>query len=98
MRSLNTSHSCKFTFVLIGEHVVGTFHDHAICVTYDKLADLESKMLSEKQSDKSLEMQQFLDACDFKQLMLSPCSYHPLKDKNHVQSNARAHKSCSSTS
>ena len=48
LSSLNIAHSCKFTFVLIGEHVVDTFHVHAICVTYDKLADLESKMLSEK--------------------------------------------------
>jgi hypothetical protein len=38
---LNTAHSCKFTFVLIEEHVVDTFHVHAICVTYDKLAESE---------------------------------------------------------
>jgi hypothetical protein len=24
-KSLNTVHSCKFTFILIGEHVVNTF-------------------------------------------------------------------------
>ena len=41
LRSLNTAHSCKFTFVLIGENVVDTFHVHAICVICDKLADLE---------------------------------------------------------
>ena len=43
-------------------------------------------------------MQQLLGACDFEQLMVSPCSYHPPKDRNHVQSNARTQKSCSSTS
>jgi hypothetical protein len=37
LSSLNTSHSCKFTFVLIGEPVVDTFHVHAIYVTYDNL-------------------------------------------------------------
>jgi len=55
-------------------------------------------MLSDKPSDKSFEMQQLLGACDFEQLMVSPCSYHPPKDRNHVQSNAHTHKSCSSTS
>jgi hypothetical protein len=41
--SLNTAHRCKFTFILIGEHVVNTFSVQAICVTNDKLADLKSK-------------------------------------------------------
>jgi hypothetical protein len=43
LRSLNAAHSCKFTFVLIGEHVVDTFHVHAISVIYDKFADLTQK-------------------------------------------------------
>jgi len=98
LSSFNTAHSCKFTFVLIGEHVVDTFHVHAICVTYDKLADLESKILSAKPSDISFEMKQLLGASYFQQLMLSSCSYLPLKERNHVQSNACAHKSCSPTS
>lgn len=51
--SLNTIHSFQFTFVLIGEHVVDTFQVHAICVTYNKFADLDSKMLRDKQSEKS---------------------------------------------
>jgi len=41
LSSLNTTHSFQFTFVLIGEHVVDTFQVHAICVTYNKLADLD---------------------------------------------------------
>jgi hypothetical protein len=55
-------------------------------------------MLSEKQSGKSSEMKQLIGACDFEQLMLSPCSFHPLKGRNNVQSNAGTHKNCSSTS
>ena len=55
-------------------------------------------MLSDKPSDKSFEIKQLLGACYFEQLMLSPCSYLPLKERNHGQSNAHAHKSCSPTS
>jgi hypothetical protein len=43
LSSLNTAHIYKFTFVLVGEHVVDTFYVHVICVTYDKLVDLELK-------------------------------------------------------
>jgi len=48
LSSLNTTHSFQFTFVLIGEYVVDNFHVYAICVTYNKLADLDSKMLRDK--------------------------------------------------
>jgi hypothetical protein len=40
-RSLNTIHSCKLTFILIGEHVVHCFYVHAICIAFDKLPDLK---------------------------------------------------------
>ncbi len=60
LSSMNTTHSFQFTFVLIGEHVVDTFQVHAICVTYNKLADLDSNMLRDKQSEKSFKMHQML--------------------------------------
>jgi len=82
---------------LIGEHVVDTFQVHAICVTYNKLADLDSKMLRDKQSEKSFKMQQMLGAYGFDQFMLSACSYHPLKVRNLVQSKAYTPKSFSFT-
>ena len=97
LSSLNTTHSFQFTFVLIGEHVVDTFQVHAICVTYNKLADLDSKMLRDKQSEKSFKMQQMLGAYGFDQFILSACSHHPLKVRNLVQSKAYTPKSCSST-
>jgi hypothetical protein len=97
LSDLTTAHSCKFTFILIGDHVVNIFQVHAICVTYDMLAGLESKPLSEKHIDKFLEIQLSLDACDFKQLMLPSCAFHPWKERKHVQSMDHAHKSFSPT-
>jgi hypothetical protein len=65
-RSLNTVHSCKFTFIFIGNHVVNKFYVHAICITDDKLADLKSNMLGDNSCDLYFpnEMNQLFSACN----------------------------------
>jgi hypothetical protein len=63
-RSLNTIHSCKFTFILIGEHVVHKFYVHAICITNDKLDDLQSKPMC-------------VNSCDLIRQLFSDCNLEP---------------------
>jgi hypothetical protein len=73
-RSLNIVHSCKFTFIFIGEHVVNKFYVHAICITDDKLADLKSNMLGDNSCDLYFpnEMTQLFSACNFEPSMSFP--------------------------
>lgn len=86
-RSLNTAHSCKFTFIFIGEHVLNSFYVHAICITNDKLADLKLNMLCDNSCDTYFpndEMNQLFSAYYSEPSMLFPCSYIPSNVRNHV--------------
>jgi hypothetical protein len=84
-RSLNTVHSCKLTFIFIGEHVVHNFYVHAICITDDKLADLKSNTFCVDYCDLYFpnEMNQLFSACNSEPSMSLPCSSNPLKENTH---------------
>jgi hypothetical protein len=84
-RSLNTIHNCKFTFILIGEHVVPNFYVHAICIMSDKLADSKSNMLCDTSCHLyfSNEMNQLLSLNNSEPSMSLPCSSNPLKENTH---------------
>jgi hypothetical protein len=77
LRSLNTAHSCKFTFILIGEHVVNSFCIHAICITNDKLAELKPTILCDNSCDLYFpnELNQSFCASNLEPSMSFPCSY-----------------------
>jgi hypothetical protein len=85
-RSLNTVHSCKLTFIFIGEHV-HNFYVHAICITDDKLADLKSYMLCDNCCDLYFpnEMTQLFSACNFEPSMSFPCLSNPPNENTHGQ-------------
>jgi hypothetical protein len=89
-RSLNTVHSCKFTFIFIGEHVVNKFYVHAICITDDTHADLKSNMLGDNSCDLyfSNEMTQSFSACNSEPSMSFPCLSNPPNENTHGQRSA----------
>jgi hypothetical protein len=100
-RSLNTIHSCKLTFIFIGEHVVHNFYVHAICITDDTLADLKSNMLCDNSCDLYFlnEMNQLLSPINSEPSMSLPCSSNPLKENTHGKISAIcAHEKQLSTS
>jgi hypothetical protein len=84
-RSLNTVHSCKLTFIFIGEHVVHNFYVHAICITDDKLADLKSNMVCDNSCDLyfSNKMNQLLSPNNSEPSISLPCSSNPMKENTH---------------
>jgi hypothetical protein len=86
-RSLNTVHSCKLTFIFIGEHVVHNFYVHAICITDDKLADLKSNMLCDNSCDLYFpnEMNQLLSLNNSEPSMPFPCLSNPPNENTHGQ-------------
>jgi hypothetical protein len=89
-RSLNTVHSCKFTFILIGEHVVNTFSVHAICIMSDKLADLKSNMFCVDFCDLYFpnEMTQLFSVFNSEPSMPFPCLSNPPNENTNGQKSA----------
>jgi hypothetical protein len=81
--SLNNAHSCKFTFILIGEHVINNFYVHSICITNDMIADWCHHSCDMYFSDDV--MNQLLSACYLEPSISSPCSYIPLEETSAMQ-------------
>jgi hypothetical protein len=89
-RSLNIIHSCKFTFILIGEHVVNIFYVHAICILSDKHAVLKSNMFCVDYCDLYFpnKITQWFSACNSEPSMSFPCLSTPPNQSTYGQRSA----------
>ena len=89
MRSLNNTHSCKFKFNLIVEHVVDKLLACSMCITCDKLVDFKLNMPNKKSCEpyfSEVEMNKLFNAYCLESLF--PYSYFSMKERDHVKSSA----------
>jgi len=88
MKSFNSAYGCRFTFNIIGHHAVNQFNVCALCITWDKFAELKLNRMSSTSCEpyfSKIEMNRLFNAYCSKLPMLFHCSYFSSKERNLVQ-------------